>query len=183
MQLPPWKEAASLIIVARATVSEKVGRNLANTLVVSSRVSENHQHPRNTNSSKCDYRIMMVKRSGLSSFMASAFVFPGGQVEVADYSPKWWQVFQNLGIAKHDLDVLTTSVQGPRPPMVTNPVTLTKAEISPETTEVLPADIALRIAAIRETFEETGTVRFSDKFKTFYKPSLIAFCLLKVCFF
>ena len=129
---PPWREASSLIIASRASVAEKAQK-------------------------VCDYRVMMVKRSGLSSFMASAFVFPGGVVELADYSPKWWQLFENLGLTRNDLEVFSSSVVGPRPPMITQPLTLEEAKRGPsEGLDYLPADIALRIAAIRETFEETG---------------------------
>jgi len=150
VQSPPWKEASSLIIVSRASVSEKVDRSLTKSSLQQIGQQRN-------NSTTCDYRIMMVKRSGLSSFMASAFVFPGGKVEVADYSPLWWKVFQNLGLTKSDLEVFTSCIVGPRPPMVTDPITIAEAKRnSTEEPDYLSADVALRIAAIRETFEETG---------------------------
>ena len=152
MQSVPWKEASSLIIVARTSVSEKVGRNLHQNS------SGDQQKP--AKPSKCDYRLMMVKRSGLSSFLASAYVFPGGKIEVADYSANWWKVFENLGLERKELDVFSTSVLGPRPPMVTEPLTIAQAKRSNTDEEYLPADIGLRIAAIRETFEETGNLKF-----------------------
>jgi nucleoside diphosphate-linked moiety X motif protein 19 len=153
MESPTWKEASSLIIVSRASVSEKVGRNSAKISANPSKTLQQLQR----SSATCDYRLMMVKRSGLSSFMASAFVFPGGKVEVADYSPQWWTVFQNLGLNRSDLEVFSSCIVGPRPPMVTEPLTIAEAKRnSTEEPDYLSADIALRIAAIRETFEETG---------------------------
>ncbi|XP_054165331.1 acyl-coenzyme A diphosphatase NUDT19-like isoform X2 [Oppia nitens] len=143
----PWKEASSLIITCGGSVTDKVNRNVPKIPVAPGvRTS-------------CDYRIMMVKRSGMSSFMASAYVFPGGMVEVADYSPKWWHVFETLGLTRTDLEVFSTCVVGSRPPMITNPIVINNAKRgTSESVDFLPADIALRIAAIRETFEETGVL-------------------------
>jgi len=147
MSSPPWREASSLIVVSRTSFIDKVGRN--------SSLTSNQWN----SSDVCDYRMMMVKRSGLSSFMASAFVFPGGVVEVADFSPKWWKLFEKLGLTPNDLEVFSSCIDGPRPPMVTEPLTVAQAKRSAsEEVNYLPADIALRIAAIRETFEETGVL-------------------------
>lgn len=99
-----------------------------------------------------EYRLMMVKRSGLSSFLASAYVFPGGKVEADDFSPKWWQLFAKFNITRQDLNVFSASIKGPRPPIVVEPKIIHGLEDS------LPADIGLRISALRETFEETGVL-------------------------
>lgn len=144
MPAPPWKEAASLIITARATRQEVVGNSLHKIMGAA----------KWNNITKCDYRLLMVKRSSLSSFMANAYVFPGGLVELADFSPRWYEVFEALGVSRESLNTFCTSVTGPRPSMITNPSTLSGADR--KGTDFLPADIALRIAAIRETFEETG---------------------------
>lgn len=43
--------------------------------------------------------------------------------------------------------------------MATNPLTIARAKVAgdiAENADLLPADVALRISAIRETFEETG---------------------------
>lgn len=145
MPAPPWKEAASIIIAARTSLSEVVGNDLGNLMGAAVR-------KKNT---RCDYRLLMVKRSSLSSFMANAYVFPGGLVELADFSPRWYEVFERLGVSRESLEAqICTSVVGPRPAMITNPSTLAGADRKGQT--FLSADIALRIAAIRETFEETG---------------------------
>ncbi|XP_042908775.1 acyl-coenzyme A diphosphatase NUDT19 isoform X2 [Parasteatoda tepidariorum] len=150
--IPPWREAASVIIVVRASLQELVGNNLANMMHrarSSNRqaVSKNH----------CDYRLLMVKRSSLSSFMANAYVFPGGMAEISDYSPKWYDVFQAHGVSRDSIREFSEKVNGPRPCMITESLTLTTANVKPEQ-DPLPSDVALRIAAIRETFEETGVL-------------------------
>lgn len=162
-QAPPWKEAATLIIVARASMSQKVGQSLSKSMVVASRVVRDEKHKAVASQSsaiaKTDYRIMMVKRSGLSSFMASAFVFPGGAVEVADFSPKWWDIFAKVGVTRDQLMQFQTDVTGPRPHMVTESLTLVNyRNAGNPDMDFLPTDVGYRITAVRETFEETGVL-------------------------
>ncbi|GBM48258.1 Nucleoside diphosphate-linked moiety X motif 19 [Araneus ventricosus] len=156
--IPPWREAASVMIVVRTSLQELVGNNLASMMNRARScnlqlVSKNH----------CDYRLLMVKRSGLSSFMANAYVYPGGLVEIADYSPRWYDVFEACGVSRDSLKEFSSRVKGPRPHVITESVTLQCAGVpqgqsSDRTDTPLPPDVALRIAAIRETFEETGVL-------------------------
>lgn len=108
--------------------------------------------------SQYDYRLMMVKRSGLSSFLASAYVFPGGRVELADFSPRWWDLFAKFNLTRQDLAVFSQSITGPRPPIVLESKIAQEASQTSRLEDVLPADIGLRISALRETFEETGVL-------------------------
>ena len=141
----PWKEASSLIIAAKVDPetglgmrSDEPGSKFQNALPVD----------------ECDFRILMAKRSGRSSYMANAFVFPGGYVELADFSTKWWAVFEAAGATRDQLYEFGSDIRGPKPPIFTEPGVLLKEENL--NANVLPAEIALRITAIRESFEETG---------------------------
>ncbi|XP_070382538.1 acyl-coenzyme A diphosphatase NUDT19-like isoform X1 [Dermacentor albipictus] len=151
MSAPPWKEAASLIVVSRAPLRDVVGKDLATAMMAT---VWNNQTER---VSRCDYRVLMVKRSSLSSFMANAYVYPGGLCEQCDFSSDWWEVFAAVGATKEALlrDVCNRA-KGPRPPMITKPMTLSHNQLSSE--DYLPGDLAYRISAIRETFEETGVL-------------------------
>lgn len=97
----------------------------------------------------------MVKRSRGSTFMPSAFVYPGGAVELSDFDTKWYRLFEKSGLARPKLeDSITGNIGGPRPPIVTNPLTV--RQLTTSGGSILHPDIALRITAIRETFEEAG---------------------------
>lgn len=93
--LNPWKEAATLILVAKVTNLQKIGSHLVSSTITAKikdqTTDQDHVNLSNDLSDKAkirlnkvlelinktDYRVMMVKRSSLSSFMASAYVFPG----------------------------------------------------------------------------------------------------------
>lgn len=133
MDSQSWKEASSLIIVSK-------------------------QYSSSSPSSQCDYKLLMTKRSAKSSFLASAFVFPGGHLEESDFSPKWLSVFTNAGFNELDLASIASRIKGPRPPIITDCQIRSSLVNRNPTDEPLPSDIGLRICAIRETFEETGVL-------------------------
>lgn len=179
-----WREASSLIIVTRASMKASIASNgnvIKSSIVESLSSShqlqlnqdeltsqqnattispEQHQIATTTSShnNQYDYRLMMVKRSGLSSFLASAYVFPGGRVEMADFSPKWWELFAKFNLTKQDLAVFSQSINGPRPPIVLESKIIEESSHINRPEDSLPADIGLRISALRETFEETGVL-------------------------
>lgn len=187
--MQPWREASSLIIVTRASVRGSVASNdkiIKSSMIESldqtnqlkqqqtaqqSQQPQNHQLSNSTTSNKYDYRLLMVKRSGLSSFLASAYVFPGGRIETADFSPRWWQLFAKFNLTRQDLSVFS-QIKGPRPAIVTDTKIVQEFKQQEEqerlknphvikqyqNTDCLPADIGLRISALRETFEETGVL-------------------------
>ncbi|KAK6624883.1 hypothetical protein RUM44_011747 [Polyplax serrata] len=85
-----------------------------------------------------DYTILNLKRSTKTSFMPKGYVYPGGTVEVADSSMKWSSFFPDFIKKSHDTSKLRTV-----PPIL-------------EGVHNLPKLLTLKVAAIRETFEETG---------------------------
>jgi len=141
----PWKEASSLIIAAKVNPETGLGTK-------SNEPDSKFQNALPVD--ECDFRLLMAKRSGRSSYMANAFVFPGGYVELADFSTKWWAVFEAAGATRDQLYDFGSDIRGPKPPIFTEPGVLMKEENL--NANLLPAEIALRITAIRETFEETG---------------------------
>jgi len=174
--MQPWREASSLIIVTRASIRASVASssNILKSSIVESlstqskpdtgfKGSQGQQIVEiNINATpklnQYDYRLMMVKRSGLSSFLASAYVFPGGRVEMADFSPRWWELFAKFNLTKQDLLVFSQSINGPRPPIVLESKIIQESSHLNRPEDSLPADIGLRISALRETFEETGVL-------------------------
>ena len=91
-----------------------------------------------------NYRILMMKRSSKSKFMANAVVFPGGICDKTDFSPVWEPLL--FKYSKQTNNLLTDI---PRPPMFRDPE---YHGINPE--------LGYRITAIRETFEESGIPLF-----------------------
>ena len=73
------------------------------------------------------------------------YVFPGGIIEKhADFSNEWMELFkQSFNKFGKDFTSLV-NIQGSRPP-----------SLKKSTTDI-PSEVAFRICAIRETFEESG---------------------------
>ncbi|XP_055920319.1 acyl-coenzyme A diphosphatase NUDT19-like [Eupeodes corollae] len=91
-----------------------------------------------------NYDVLMFKRSKKTSLMPNHVVFPGGVKESLDESTNWIKHLNKIGIQEKCLKDLTL-VHGQRPGIFT--------KTSPNSIE---KEIALRITAIRETFEEVG---------------------------
>lgn len=138
--LKHWKEAATLILAA--------GRRLpADSLPTGGPLTAASGSPLG---SRFDYDVLMLKRSGKSGFMPNAHVFPGGLVDASDFSSDWLDVFRqfvdspNFGLRRVKQRAET------RPPMfATDRLKLG----SP-----VPGEVAFRICALRETFEESGVL-------------------------
>jgi nucleoside diphosphate-linked moiety X motif protein 19 len=125
----PWKEASSVIIAAKCTDAPTVR-------------------------STTDYRILLTRRSGKSSYLANTYCFPGGHIDIADFESPWWRVFSMCGYSREELrKSLLQSENVPRPPILVGPKIL---ETESKAKDFLWPEIALKISAIRETFEETG---------------------------
>ena len=65
-----WKNAATLMVVARHTVQGNAKR---------------------------DFKVLMAKRSSKSKFMPNAYVFPGGVSEQSDFALQWKEILEPCG--------------------------------------------------------------------------------------
>ncbi|KAK3852148.1 hypothetical protein Pcinc_041253 [Petrolisthes cinctipes] len=90
-----------------------------------------------------DYRVVFLKRSTKNSFLPNMYVFPGGAVESSDFSSAWLDVFNKCGYSESKLKEIRTDAPPPR---------LYKDK--PD--HFIMPELGFRIAAIRETFEESG---------------------------
>ncbi|CAN2389378.1 signaling receptor binding [Pristimantis euphronides] len=134
--LKHWREAATLILAAgcqHLSAAPKI-------------TTQGPWH--NQKKTTFDYEVLLLQRSQKSGFMANAFVFPGGLVEPSDFSNDWVKVFDRhvqkpnfgLGVVKQPPDT--------RSPMFTTD----RMKFG----SLIPGEVAFRICAIRETFEESG---------------------------
>ncbi|XP_028331681.1 acyl-coenzyme A diphosphatase NUDT19 [Gouania willdenowi] len=133
-----WKEAATLILAAE----HRLG---ADTLL--SVRSRNSQLPP---CSSFNYRVLMLKRSGRSGFMPNAYVFPGGMLDSSDFSSDWLGIFKTVGKSP------SFGLRGVKQPMETRPPIFATDRLKLGSS--IPGEVALRICALRETFEESGVL-------------------------
>ncbi len=90
------------------------------------------------------YKLLLMKRSAKSKFMANAAVFPGGVCDKSDFSSDWETILFKYG--QQTKRLLENRV---RPPMFLDPE---HSGLNPE--------LGYRISAVRETFEESGIPLF-----------------------
>lgn len=101
-------------------------------------------------SAKFDYDVLLLKRSSKSGFMPNAYVFPGGMVDSSDFSSEWLDIFSGLSKSPHFGLRAVNQAADTRPPVfATDRLKLG----SP-----IPGEVAFRICALRETFEESGVL-------------------------
>lgn len=117
-----------------------------------------------THSSPAGFRLLLLQRAQNQRFMPGAHVFPGGVLDAADSSPDWMSLFA----PRHTPPRFGLGPELPRQPPFAG---LFHGDADPE---ALPDDVALRICAIRETFEEAGVLllRSRDSAPASQEPSL-----------
>ncbi|XP_060691943.1 acyl-coenzyme A diphosphatase NUDT19-like isoform X1 [Hemiscyllium ocellatum] len=94
-----------------------------------------------------DYAVLMLQRSAKSSFLPHAQVFPGGTISPSDFSSEWIQMFQSF-CKPPNFKLGTVKQTSKRPPIFATDRRKLGSEI--------PGEVAFRICAVRETFEESG---------------------------
>ncbi|TRY82378.1 hypothetical protein DNTS_002474 [Danionella cerebrum] len=133
--LKHWREAATVILAA--------GQRRAPT-------ADTLKVLENAAKSVCDYQVLLLKRSGRSGFMPNAYVFPGGLVDASDFSSEWQDIFKHFTKA-HNYGIAAVK----QPPETRPPIFATdRAQLG----SPIPGDVAFRICAVRETFEESGVL-------------------------
>ncbi|XP_002735907.1 acyl-coenzyme A diphosphatase NUDT19-like [Saccoglossus kowalevskii] len=123
----PWREAATVIIAARSSDVSNYQR-----------VSSSDFH-----SDQDGFKILMLKRHSKSSSFPDAYVFPGGTIDKSDFSDEWMELYDNAGLTPSLKPLL--DIGGKRPDIMS---TIRSSRV--------PNEIAFRICAIREAFEESG---------------------------
>lgn len=94
-----------------------------------------------------NFKILTLKRSERNDFMPGGYVFPGGNIHPSDSNIKWLDHFQKF---KFDNLNKIFMVNGEVP------------ELFKDEDNEVPKAVSLRIAAIRETFEESGILLCKD---------------------
>ncbi|XP_017015818.2 acyl-coenzyme A diphosphatase NUDT19 [Drosophila takahashii] len=98
-----------------------------------------------------DYNALLLTRTQKSSFMPESSVFPGGVCDATDSSPAWLDHFRRNEISAAKLQTVG-HVKGPRPEIF-------QAKGDKKT---IDPSLALRLTALRETFEELGILLCRD---------------------
>lgn len=94
------------------------------------------------------FRLLFLQRSHKQRFLPGAHVFPGGELDAADSSADWLRLFA----PRHTPPRFGL---GPAPPSRHPFPGLFQGDADGA---ALPDDVAVRICAIRETFEEAGVL-------------------------
>ncbi|XP_068116084.1 acyl-coenzyme A diphosphatase NUDT19 [Hyperolius riggenbachi] len=128
-----WREAATLILAA----GSHHGGSMS---IMASQLDQKKK--------VFDYEVLLLTRSQNSGFMPNALVFPGGVVDASDFSNDWMKIFErHIKKPNFGLGVVKQSHIS-RPPMF--------ATDRVQFGSLIPGEVAFRICAIRETFEESG---------------------------
>lgn len=146
--LKHWKEAAVLILAARHRLGADSLSRSAQKAAPSSPSGSSYEQANLPHASAFDYDVLLLERSGKSGFMPHNSVFPGGKLDPSDFSSEWLDIFKafrespNFGLGCVKQAAVT------RPPIF--------ATDRLKFGSPVPGEVALRICALRETFEECG---------------------------
>jgi len=102
-----------------------------------------------------NYKLLSIKRSVKSKFMPGISAFPGGSLSKADCSKDWMSLYKSFGFNSSAFDKLNLTENRPK-------------IFDQGDSDEIPTFLSLRIAAIRETFEECG-ILICRSFRKNYK--------------
>ncbi|XP_078274742.1 acyl-coenzyme A diphosphatase NUDT19 isoform X1 [Rhinoraja longicauda] len=145
-----WKEAATLILAA-GTRKQLMGKGAANSQPgkppLTTPARERNLSPSCLEKSICDFALLLLQRNRGSTFLPGAYVFPGGRISPADFSKEWIQLFHPYCQSPNfKLDTVKQTIRR-------SPIYATDRR---QLGSQIPGEVAFRICAIRETFEESG---------------------------
>lgn len=154
--LKHWREAATLILAAGHKLgADSLASRTPLTAAAASPLTGGQGRSHLPHKSCFDYDVLLLKRSSKSGFMPNACVFPGGLVHASDFSSEWLDVFKTFSKSPNFGLRSVTQPGDTRPPLfATDRLKLG----SP-----IPGEVAFRICALRETFEECGVLLFVSK--------------------
>ncbi|KAM9366497.1 acyl-coenzyme A diphosphatase NUDT19 [Symphorus nematophorus] len=154
--LKQWKEAATLILAAghRLGVDGLSSRAPQRAAAVSP-LDSSHERSYLPHRSCFDYDVLLLKRSSKSGFMPNAYVFPGGMVDPSDFSSEWLDIFKSFRNSP------TFGLRRVKQPLETRPPIFATDRL--KLGSPIPGEVAFRICALRETFEESGVLLVVSK--------------------
>lgn len=149
--LKHWKEAATLILAAGHRLGPD-SLSLRSPLAASAGSPQVSSGGRShlPHRSRFDYDVLLLKRSGKSGFMPNAYVFPGGLLDSSDFSSDWLDIFKSF------TEFPSFGLRSVRQPVETRPPIFATDRL--KLGSPVPGEVALRICALRETFEECGVL-------------------------
>lgn len=150
-KLKHWKEAATLILAAsHRHGADGLKSRTPLTAAPASPLGSSQRRSHLPHKSCFDYDVLMLKRSGKSGFMPNAYVFPGGMVDSSDFSSEWLDIFTHFSKSPN------FGLRSVRQPVETRPPLFATDRL--KLGSPIPGEVAFRICALRETFEESGVL-------------------------
>ncbi|KAL8601039.1 hypothetical protein ACOMHN_030696 [Nucella lapillus] len=140
-----WREASTLIIVTARQKGPEIKPHF---------VSSNGRPTSASSIKGKNFEVLLLKRNAKSKFMPNLYVFPGGVADDVDFSSEWISVFDLLG-KDHRKRVFDFAQRGGQGAPIFS-------RVRDEQFRQIPTEIAFRICAIRETFEESGVLIAAD---------------------
>lgn len=149
--LKHWKEAATLVLAAGHRLGvDGLSSRTPLTAAAAPSPERSPGRSRLPHEPLFDYDVLMLQRSSKSGFMPNAYVFPGGLVDPSDFSSEWLHVFQHFANTPNfGLKSVRQRLEARPPIFATDRLKLGSR---------VPGEVAFRICALRETFEESGVL-------------------------